>query len=661
MKKNTWSIIFLGCTIFTFIIVSFVGYFYFQQYNYHWVIQMILALQNSISVFVFSPIIGPLDMIEYCAMQSVVWTGISYVYALALFAAGLCTIAALYNVFIGLITKFIFAKRSWFVRENPLVIFGYNQKTQYLIQNVYDSKEYKITLVTNEVLSEAEKADFRKKGIQLFELDVLSLEETENDCFMRKLAKANKIILFETAAIRNFSIYTFLEKRCNMFEKSPKCYLYCDDNGIREIIEEYHANVNNKKKIDISIFNLGEMKVREIFKDEHALVEFPEDMDENSYINHPSQFDVHLLIVGFGSVGEQTLLHALNQGVVHSGSRIWVDVIDNDVLTKEDFFMKRFHKNYICASEASADAITYTLSGDACDGELMLRFHHVDIRSKTFPGLLDKLIVDKDKTFEFTRVVACFKEVDNIARCIMEIKKHVNRVNTKRIEMTVCAGLDKSLIEYFDTIGDDKMFVRAAGDDATSLCLENIIDTEKEDHAKEYSYTYNRIYNLLYNGKLEELKEATQQEIDAEWATQNYENKISNYLLGEHDVIKQKIISKICFAQEYENMLMQKGSIVFDEKGEYVQKQFIKNISLEENRLVKEMLKLEHRRWNYFSALCGWGYIKQESSKKDPIEKVHPCLSNFEILVNEHPDKVVFDLIPVLIRKYIKGEKDGKL
>lgn len=669
MKKRDYSILLLVIAVLTFLIVSFEGFWYLDQYKSQFLLRVVLALQNSISVFTFAPIISASDMIDGLAtLQTATGYILTYIYVIALFVAQLCTVTTLFFAFKELVVKFIFAKRALFSRKNPLVIFGYNEKVKYLLEDIYNAKKedrYDVTLVTDDELDDAEKDDLRKKGIQLFELDVLDLDE--NDTFYKKISNVKKMIIFETSAIRNFSIFTTLEKAITQFKNTPKCYLYCEDAGIREIIEEYHKCGKYEKRMDISIFNLAEIKVREIFKDDeksHSLVVVPADLTKESYLENPSQFDVHLLIVGFGSVGEQVLLHALNQGVAHSQSRIWVDIVDNDAFTKDDFFMKRFHPEYMEGSKNDEQTIVYTISDKKADGELLIRFHNIDIRSKQFPKLLDTLIKDASKVdakFQFTRVVACFKEMDNLARCIVEMKKHLNKHNNSCIEMTVCAEMGDTLIEYFDTIVNDKINVRAAGADKAALKVENIIDDTKENKAKKYSYTYNQLYDLLSKGALIEIQRPTEKQLNENWLEQDYENKISNYMLSEHDVMKKAIIEKTYPEQNYDELLLQKGGVLFDENGKFIESRFKDEINKKENGFVKEMLMMEHRRWNYFSALNGWSYIKQESSKKNPATKEHPCLSNFGILMNDHLDKVVYDLIPVLMRKYVEENTDGKL
>ena len=71
---------------------------------------------------------------------------------------------------------------------------------------------------------------------------------------------------------------------------------------------------------------------------------------------------------------------------------------------------------------------------------------------------------------------------------------------------------------------------------------------------------------------------------------------------------------------------------------------------LEKYTFIKEMIRMEHRRWNYFSAVNGWGYIKQSHTQKDKEHKLHPCMSNYEILAKNHPEKVVYDLMPLLVK-----------
>jgi hypothetical protein len=73
---------------------------------------------------------------------------------------------------------------------------------------------------------------------------------------------------------------------------------------------------------------------------------------------------------------------------------------------------------------------------------------------------------------------------------------------------------------------------------------------------------------------------------------------------------------------------------------------------LKKKPMVEELLRIEHRRWNYAQASWGWGYPTEWQhfeGEKNTKTRLHKCMTNWERLKTNHSKKCIYDLIPYLI------------
>ena len=74
-------------------------------------------------------------------------------------------------------------------------------------------------------------------------------------------------------------------------------------------------------------------------------------------------------------------------------------------------------------------------------------------------------------------------------------------------------------------------------------------------------------------------------------------------------------------------------------------------------KTISEMSRMEHRRWCYFTAACGWGATQSFKAEKDDIHLENPCLCTWDDLAKNLPAYCKYDLMPLLYEKKIRGEK----
>ena len=64
---------------------------------------------------------------------------------------------------------------------------------------------------------------------------------------------------------------------------------------------------------------------------------------------------------------------------------------------------------------------------------------------------------------------------------------------------------------------------------------------------------------------------------------------------------------------------------------------------------ISELAKLEHRRWCYFMASCGWEKSDTPNQQKDDVNKKNPCMCTWEQLKKFNPDMCKYDMLPILL------------
>ena len=702
MNKNKTPIYLLFVAIISFIFASVIGFIYFKLPLEHGILRFILSLQNGISAFAFSPTVEIKDFFNEMMEQSEQITafewGMMYAYTIALLAAQFCTATAIFVAFKTLFVKAWEGIKGIFGTKEEIIVFGYNEKVQILIDNLDEGKIMR--LVTDKTFDDAKQLELAKKHVIWIDIDILKANEKQIIKLKKKISKADNVILFEESEMRNFSIYSLFCTNEHLKALDLKCYIYCEDDGIREVIEQYYTNAVDRAKLDKEksdkekvntengkipetfIFSLAEIKVNKIFKNLDNLKWIPNEMTEQDYVANDSMFNIHLLIAGFGKTGQQMLMQTLNQGVLHSRSKIWIDIVDRNALLIDDLFMKRFHEGYVKKTEGYINekesslgrCSTYTIDGDGCDGELKIRFFEADIRGKKFQKILDEVIKSKDKNnkeecFPLTNIMVGFHELDTLASCIMDLEKHALRIKyPDTIKMVVCADISVTLLDYLKEnnlmgVQQSKVEIIDTISNKNEICVENIFNTVQEERAKSYCYIYNKIYAQLNNSYVFKALNEKQKKtaIDKNWSSQSYEDKMSNYALSYHQDIKAKIVQSV-----WKNQASEKRDEYVGKNGKILQykndnfkhetQTFLE--SLAKHPFMEEMVRLEHRRWNYFKASQGWRYAE----RRDNDNKVHNCLCSYEKLRNDDivKAKIVYDLIPVLY-EYEEDLKNKKI
>ena len=673
MKKNRTLRVLLIISVIAFFVTTVVGFFYYAKYEEYLLLAVLMTLQNSIKSFVFTTSLETEKLLEEVLAGAVnIPKWFVYAYGIAIFLSYLCTIGAAALTVKLLIYKFK-PNFIWSHRRKKLMVFGYNQNTKILIDNLFrkqqdeemkEADKYLVYLVADVEVSKNEEIELAKKGVLLLRTDYLKADMNER----KKLREyMDKVILFEDSATRNLAILLEMEKTETEIEEEQKkkkkikekvieCHIFCQDEAVRELIEIPHEDIREKEskvRIDVKVFSLAELIVRKMFDKEML------------YSLHGDSMNIHMLIAGFGALGQEVLKETMNLGIISGNGNIWIDVVDNTAEEKADLFMKNFAKGML-KEERGEHSLCYVLN-DSFDGELQIRFFNMDLRGKNFKETLD-IITCKNNTegkaeMPLTYVAVCVTKADVAIACMNEVKAYASQDERYQdLPIAVRMEMDSCVVEYFKQDENKYKKVFPIAENKSTITLDNIFDEEDEKRAKATNSTYNSMYEKILNKNQEtdrdkefSLEKDIRKDCDKEWAILSYDNKESNRQLSHYNNVTLKEIIKAMYEEEKERLwslligneeaLLQKA----ENKGAYGytyhQQELLQKLQDEKYKDIKEFMKIEQRRWCYNHAVSGWTY-----GNRDDKKKVHDCLTSFDELMEKHPEKVVYNLIPLLMQ-----------
>ncbi len=385
-KKSKVSLVAGMMAIASFVVAFIQGLLiYTAEQVPDFIIRLMLIIQNCINVFGFNAQIGLEEINEIISSTDTAPLVLvfSYLYAVVLFAGPYCTLVFVGKVFMKLLKMKYW--RIWSGKEDRVVIFGYNEEVKSLLSKPQTEKR-RVHLVADDV-PEEEEGELSKFGVILHQGDCLAMAPAEFQQFSKKveLDIAKYIILFEQSSVRNFSLYHLLSNAdATVCCENAKFFCRCEDVGIESLMEDYFDSQKNSEGIerDLEMISVAELSVRKMLH-EHSLHTY------HSLSNTPQKDDwnLHLLIVGFGKMGQQLLLQTMNQGVVTSQNKILIDVVDFNIEEKKNIFSNIFSDEYVRMED---NEFSISSQNDRADGEFKVRFHQMDIRYQQFYKLLEE-------------------------------------------------------------------------------------------------------------------------------------------------------------------------------------------------------------------------------------------------------------------------------
>lgn len=613
--------------------------------------KLLQIVQNSIKAFAFKPVISLSDAVNLMnEHHSAVYTVSCYAYGVAVFTAPYCTLTVVYKIFERFFSR-LFKWRTVFRKEH-ILIFGYNDDVRNLLgQEDIQYQQYCIRIVWDQTIPLEEKYALSKKGIHYHEMNMLKASHKQLPYLLHKfyIHKAKHILLFEASSIKNYSLLQMfpLSKSNADITMCPdaKVICRCEDDGVAEMVSEYYnptadnhstgsRSENNDRCYDLEIISIPALQVSSMFENVslHSCY-----LNKNENLNH---WSTHILIAGFGAVGQQIVLQSMNLSVVSPENSVVIDVFDQDIGNKAGIFAARFSdKAFDIADE------TILMKSGVADGHLAIRFFKCDVRSYQFIQQVQK----KHKELPYSYAAVTMDEIGVSAGCANQLAGIFDKTGYRDIPIVIRMDSDRRLADYIQQIrgqsGSDKKGpfpdrFQLLTERSKVLTLKNIIHEDLNEKAKGIHHHYSS------------LKFANHKTHPTSWNSLPVLKRESNRALAAYVPMWDELLKrKISKAKTDSDMMacMQK----FFESGKYLwlegdtwhyknDDQLIK--ALHENEVMLFLTMTEHRRWCYFMASKGWGTGHYEPYKE------HPCLVPYSLLERNPQTKamVKYDFLPFM-------------
>ena len=615
----------IAAAVFSALIAAAEGVIYYGEIQSVF-FRVLLILQNSIKAFAFRADISLKDAMKTFQADPTAWKAvISYAYAAAVFVAPYCTVAAACRLLMRLLDLTSLLRRGWFQpgRRKSVLLFGYHADSQRILQRL-DPGVYRVHLVTDAALTQEERYRLMRRGCRAHSFDSRTADAAAMQRLFRQveLSQAERVLLLEPSSVQNYAVF------CAMLPALPadwqgKIFFRCEDGGIRQLLQDQYEHLPPRERADLEVMSLPELQIREMYEACPLHSVYLEDPSLP-----PERWDVHLLILGFGTLGQEALLQAMNLGVAHSRNRIHIDVVDRDMAEKQGLFASRFR-----TSAVSGSGQHLAVESAFADGELTMDFHQMDLRYQAFQQLLEEMGREP-----FTYVVIALEDADVSMHCLSELRRCLGE---RPVPIALRTDANLRALSQADGLGGMFRDVHAIPTPADVWSLESIFRDELDAVARAVHESYSRI---RFGGSVTPWKELSLSKREA--------NRAQAYHQAVTQAVFQRWDAK-ALARDISTLLPQRDGERRYADGIADDAAFVRALA---RTGCLEPARMEHRRWCYDHIAHGWEY----SGKRDDRCLRHDCLLNWETLTEKRPDTCKYDLMPLLAELEAVGRSETR-
>ena len=680
------------------VVIAFVeGIFFYASYADP-LYRVFMMTENVIGAFIFKASISLKDAFTFYTENPSTWLMIiTYIYGLVIFIAPYCTVIWAYNV---LDTVFHFATsilRNPFNREiTDVLVFAYNDFVKELIKDA-DRKKYRFRVITLESLSAKDAYHLRRYGGMIYQYDICKIKDKNINYFLKKakIDDTKCIIIAADSSERNLSVMQMLYDYYGDGEKGigVEVYCRCEDESITKLISDdydYRYNrIRNEREeqenkflmFDLNLFNTAELQIRDVFKNTPLYSYYSSSESEISSEN----WDVRMLIAGFGNVGQQVLIQTVEQGVTGVKNRIEIDVIDSCIEEKAGVFVEKLSQHSVEVKERTRDnndplvpVLELTVKDGIDDGKLLIRFYSVNVYDVSFKNIIIKRKNECKTGPVYTYAIVAINDAQKGLFCSQLLW---NEIDNPYVPIRFRVDDDKQLAKYFKA--DEKKYIAYPNmgiipriDEVINM--DSLVEKSFNKEAEEFDRYY---WNLVKetNEKDEPNKSIKNfkyyKKTSAKAIAQHYENTYRHLLEKRFEKDKSQAerliecIFSIKAKEEDKGKDKDDGGFFFEPKrlgSKLITEEWADLEKCSEDlKVLYQMAAAEHRRWNYHMIINGFAPADGKSGLKkgklsDPGRRIHKCLVKYDRLIQEEglKDTAVYDLMPVL--KYYSDYKRPK-
>ena len=628
-------------------------YYYSAEYD-NLFFRILLIMENCIKAFAFNASISLDDMLENIQENpNFVKTAVGYLYGIALFAAPYCTAAVAYS-FLERALRLVFRwHRS--KDEEHVIVFGSNPATDAMLDEETEAEEKagetgrkrRIHVVSSEEVDAEKRYKLLKKGYFVHEFDGKKVQEDEVEDAAKRLEfdRADKVLLMEESTLDNFALLQLTNAMASSVQRGVKVYCRAEEQEIRKMIADWYDS-RDTQYIDLEFMDLPQIQIRDIFS------RYPLDRGVHASGNAP----VHLLVAGFGRVGQQAVLQAMNLGVTGPDNLVLADIVDFEMEEKAELFSGHFAPGVFVETDGEEDK-TLRLAPELADGELTLRFHSCDFRGNAFEKLLERINGDP---CPLTTCVIAVGDEQAAMRCV-EVLRRIGAENggaeNEGVEMPVLLRMDENrrIAEYIAKNSDIYSSVHLMRDIGGVFSFDTIFRDDTDKDAKEFN-AYYALAQFTRDLPEEERdpEDAAEWKDPVEFADEAWKKltlfrRDSSRASAYHENVKRRVRPELYASggAELARLFGRNGSVMSFDRGSWdysgTEEEFAKRLSADPE--AGALARTEHRRWCYFMISEGWRY---EPGKKNDLLKTNPCITTWDKLVETRDYMCKYDLMPYL-------------
>lgn len=653
-KIFKWKNILTGLSVLVFVVCVLEGTVYYKNASDSLFARIMLNIQNAVQAFFMSTEIKTSDVVKELGTELTMYErALAYLYLAMVVLAPLCTAAAIISFVKSIWYRMLTAVKT-FRKKKRVIICGYNSAAERLISSVQKSSSLPVVLFAKEEITKEQRLELEKKNVRI--VDFRDNSKAQDICRQYRAEEAAYMLLMHPKTTDNFSSFleldTYISGCLPGKSYSIPCYLFID-NSIREVIDAYYdereaATADGGLHLDLHILHVKELQARQMFlkkpiytwnlESRKCSPQFYSSYEENA----ENPWNVHMLIAGFGELGQSVLLEAVTQSVMHPNSRIIIDIADHRMEEQFLRFSKRFSTSIKECLEQNVVLdgmnVRYRIrldgasvpGGGSLDGLLELRFHNTDINYENFEQLLEDISDESPLTY----CAVCFKDVLESIAAATGVEKVLRNRNNVDVPMVLVSNRRERILDYLHK--NDRQFknIFVMDEEGGFLDIDRIIACEEERRAKEFNYKYNMLSGNMKPKDTGLNTASDNEEMDRQWRKMPVFKRNSSRAMSSHGNIKKMLLANT------PKLSMKEVEDVFAIENNEKNAEYINSIPM-----LKSFSMLEHRRWCYYMIMNGYSYT--DGDKNDDL-KVNPCILSWKDLCVKKPEYCRYDIAAFL-------------
>ena len=336
-------------------------------------------------------------------------------------------------------------------------------------------------------------------------------------------------------------------------DQGLECFVQVVNSELRSLVKQSGLSIGTVDTASINFFNTSDNAARALLK------ECPPDYHDDPAANAAP----HVIIIGFGDMGESLLLQAARVGHYAKGEKLKVTVIDKEAARKE-----------------KGCRLRYPQFDQICDAS----FLSLDIEDRDF--ITGGFLAAEDSALHLTSIYVCQEDDARALRCSLAL---LSVIENRRVQIAVCMrheGGIASLLQTLNKVRDGQQ-LKVFQTIEFACAREIVLNARQDIVAKAIHRTYMDQHRVGMRG----LKK---KDYAVEWNYLPEEIKDSNRQQADHIPVKLRAIG--CCAEP-----------TGDPRGQAFQ------FTSEE---VEILARMEHARWKAERLLSGWVHAPTDDAQK---------------------------------------------